>query len=275
MNSQNISKPGDIWLLGKHRLMCGDSTQIDDLKKLMGKEKADLVFTDPPYNVNYQGRNVKQAQIKNDHLLKKEFRHFLRQVFISCQNVMKQHASMYVCHGFSSQYILQNILKQCGFNIRNQIVWVKNHFVISWGRYKYQHELLFYCHLKKQRDVWYGDKKQNTIWQFPKPLKNKLHPTMKPIPLVEKALKNSSQVNDVVLDLFGGSGTTLIACEQQKRRAYLMELEPHYCDIIIERWQMLTGKQATLHQSNRNFDAFKNSFQKIKSPLHFFKEISI
>lgn len=240
------SKLGDIWILGQHRLMCGDSTDLTQVQKLMRDEKADLAFTDPPYNVNYVGRNKHREQIQNDFLDSEHYTKFLNKIIIAHKQHLKRGASMYLCHGSRCQRELQNLLEANGFAIRNQIIWAKNHHVMGFARYKGQHEIIFYCHQENESDAWYGDRKQTTLWQIPKPKVSPLHPTMKPIALIEKALNNSSKKDDIVLDLCGGSGSTLMACEKLGRSARLMEIEPHYIDIIVERWQEKTKKQPML-----------------------------
>ncbi len=254
MTSKITTNRGDLWLLGDHRLLCDDSTRVENLYKILNGAFADLVFLDPPYNVNYQGRSIKKSPLLHDNLSLDEYKHFLERTFLACHVFMKRTASMYVCHAAFFQREVQNLLEFSGFKIRNQIVWIKNQFVLSWARYKYQHELMFYCHLKKQRDRWFGGRNQSTVWQFPRPLKSKTHSTIKPVPLIEKILQNSSQKNDIVLDMFAGSGSTLIACEQQQRRAYLIEIEPHYCDFIIERWQHLTGQKAIRIKNKSSYE---------------------
>jgi DNA modification methylase len=160
---------------------------------------------------------------------------------------------MYVCHGSSFQREFQTAIEAAGFSVRTQIVWAKNTFGWGFARYKFQHEPMFYCHVAGQTDPWHGDKSQSTLWQVNKPAANRLHPTMKPIELIERALANSSVAGDVVLDLFGGSGSTLIACEKNDRRAFLMELDPKYVDVTVARWQEFTGKNATLDSDGRTF----------------------
>jgi DNA modification methylase len=159
---------------------------------------------------------------------------------------------MYVCHPSSWQREFQGALELSDFEVRCQIIWAKNTFAWGFGRYKFQHEPIFYCHRKGQCDPWYGDKSQSTLWQEKKPAANRLHPTMKPVELIERALVNSSKAGDLVLDLFGGSGSTLIACERTSRASRLMELDPKYCDVIVRRWQDFTGKTAHL-EDGRTF----------------------
>jgi DNA modification methylase len=183
-----------------------------------------------------------------------EFKQFLEDAFRSFRIVVKPGASLYVCHSSSWQREFQNALEAAGFEVRCQIIWAKNTFAWGFGRYKFQHEPLFYCHVAGQKDPWYGDKSQSTLWEEKKPAANRIHPTAKPVELIERALLNSSNAGDVVADLFGGSGSTLIACERQKRKARLMEIDPKYADVIVRRFQDYTGKQAILEGDGRTFD---------------------
>jgi DNA modification methylase len=251
---QPVSIAGDLWLLGDHRVLCGDATDLKAVRKLIAGEQADLVFTDPPYNVDYEGYTADKLTIKGDKMKPAEFDKFLRGTFASYRAVVKQGASMYVCHASSVQREFQNALEASGFEVRCQIIWAKNTFAWGHGRYKFQHEPIFYCHRAKQSDAWYGDKSQSTLWQEKKPAANRLHPTMKPIELIERALLNSSKGGDCVLDLFGGSGSTLIACERRNRKSRLMELDPKYADVIVKRWQEYTGQRAVLAKGGRSFE---------------------
>jgi DNA modification methylase len=182
-----------------------------------------------------------------------QFAKFLEAAFRSYRIVVKPGASLYVCHSSSCQREFQNALEAAGFLVRCQLVWAKNTFAWGFGRYKFQHEPIFYCHVAGQSDAWYGDKSQSTLWQEKKPAANRLHPTMKPVELVERALLNSSKAGDIVVDLFGGSGSTLIGCERRGRRARLMEVDPRYSDVVVRRWQDYTGQQATLQGDGRTF----------------------
>jgi DNA modification methylase len=239
-----LTEPGDLWLLGNHRLLCGDSTVMGAVERLMGEQKADLVFTDPPYNVGYEGYTEAKLKIQGDQMTPEQFQQFLNSVFSSYIWALKPGGSMYVCHPSSWQREFQDALELSDFEVRCQIIWAKNTFAWGFGRYKFQHEPIFYCHRNRQSDPWYGDKSQSTLWQEKKPAANRLHPTMKPVELIERALVNSSKAGDLVLDLFGGSGSTMIACEKTGRSSRLMELDPRYCDVIVKRWQEFTGKTA-------------------------------
>jgi DNA modification methylase len=251
---QPVSRLGDLWLLGNHRLLCGDATVLADVNRLMAGEHSDLVFTDPPYNVDYEGYTNEKLKIQGDRMKPEEFRRFLDGTFASYRAVVKQGASIYVCHASSVQREFQDALEAAGFEVRCQIIWAKNTFAWGFGRYKFQHEPIFYCHLAGQSDAWYGDKSQSTLWQEKKPAANRLHPTMKPVELIERALMNSSKGGDCVLDLFGGSGSTLIACERRNRHGRLVELDAKYADVIVRRWQEYTGLIAVLDGEERAFD---------------------
>lgn len=204
---------------------------------------ADMVFTDPPYNVDYEGYTDDALKIQNDKMSDQEFLGFLQACFANYHVATKSGASMYVCHPSSKQIIFEQSLNNAGFSVRNQIIWAKNTFAWGMGRYKYQHEPIFYCYKKGNSDAWYGDKSQSTLWQIDKPSANREHPTMKPIELCARAILNSSKSGDIVLDLFGGSGATLMACEQYSRACYLMELDPKYCDVIRKRYARSIGKE--------------------------------
>ena len=212
----------------------------------MAGDAADLVFTDPPYNVDYEGYTEKRLKIKGDRMSDAEFKQFLAAAFRSYRTFAKPGASMYVCHSSSWQREFQDALEFAGFEVRCQLIWGKNTFAWGFGRYKFQHEPLFYCHVAGEKDAWYGDKSQSTLWNEKKPAANRIHPTAKPVELIERALLNSSKSGDVVADLFGGSGSTMISCERRNRQARLMEIDPRYADCIVRRYQEYTGKHAVL-----------------------------
>jgi DNA modification methylase len=246
--------PGDLWLLGNHRLLCGDATRCSDTDRLMSGDAGDLVFTDPPYNVDYEGYTEEHLRIQGDRMSPERFTGFLHQAFASLRAATKAGASLYVCHSSSWQREFQNALEAAGFEVRCQIIWAKNTFAWGFGRYKFQHEPIFYCHVAGQSDPWYGDKSQSTLWQENKPAANRLHPTMKPVELIERALVNSSKAGDIVLDLFGGAGSTMIGCERKGRKARLMEIDPKYVDCTVRRWQEYTGQAALLEGEERSFE---------------------
>jgi DNA modification methylase len=249
-----VSAAGDLFNLGNHKLLVGDATQQADVTRLMASEAADLVFTDLPYNCDYEGYTEKRLKIQNDKMSDAEFRRFLEQSFETYRTAIKPGASLYICHPSSFQREFQNALEAAGFEVRCQIIWAKNTFAWGFGRYKFRHEPIFYVHVAGQSDSWYGDKSQSTLWEENKPAANRLHPTMKPVELIERALLNSSKAGDLVADFFGGSGSTLIACERRNRKARLMELDPRYADVICRRYQEYTGKQAVLDGDGRSFD---------------------
>jgi DNA modification methylase len=249
-----VSVIRDLWLLGDHRLSVSDATVCANAERLMANERADLIFSDPPFNVSVQGYTKKKLTILNDDMPAEEFRQFLLSAFSSYKRIVKPGASVYICHSSSWQREFQNALEAAGFEVRCQIIWAKNTFAWGFGRYKFQHEPIFYSHVAGQKDAWYGDKSQSTLWEEKKPAANRIHPTSKPVELVERALINSSKSGDIVADFFGGSGSTLISCERRGRRARLMELDPKYADCIVQRWQEYTGKKATLEGSDATFD---------------------
>jgi DNA modification methylase len=248
------SRTGDLWVLGDHKLLVGDATDQGDVVRLMAGDIPDLVFIDPPYNVDYEGYTEQKLKIKGDRMSDADFKQFLEAAFRGVRSAVKPGASLYVCHSSSWQREFQNALEAAGFAVRCQIIWAKNTFAWGFGRYKFRHEPLFYCHVAGQKDPWYGDKTQSTLWEEKKPAANRIHPTAKPVELIERALLNSSKTGDIVADLFGGSGSTLIACERRGRRARLMEIDPKYADCIVRRFQDYSGKSALLDADGRTFD---------------------
>jgi DNA modification methylase len=248
-----VSAAGDLWILGTHKLLVGDATVRADVLRLMAGEAADLLFIDAPYNVDYEGYTEQHLTMQGDRMSDADFRRFLEAAFRSCRAVAKPGASMYVCHSSSRQREFQNAIEAAGFQVRCQIIWAKNTFAWGFGRYKFQHEPLFYCHVAGEKDPWYGDKSQSTLWEEKKPAANRLHPTAKPVELIERALLNSSKSGDIVADLFAGSGSTLIACERQNRKSRLMEIDPRYTDCICQRYQEYTGQQVVLDGDGRTF----------------------
>jgi ParB-like chromosome segregation protein Spo0J len=193
---QPVSVADDLWVLGEHKLLVGDATNERHVSKLMAGDAADLLFTDPPYNVDYEGYTEARLKIKGDRMSAAEFKQFLEAAFHSCLSAVKPGASLYVCHSSSWQREFQSALEVAGFEVRCQIIWAKNTFAWGFGRYKFQHEPLFYAHVAGQKDAWYGDKSQSTLWQENKPAANRIHPTAKPVELIERALLNSSKAGD-------------------------------------------------------------------------------
>ena len=255
-----ISKMGDVWILGNHRLLCGDSTSVDDVEKLMNKERADMIFTDPPWNVNYgedtAGGKYKDRKILNDHMEEDEWADFVLG-FCSCLKLASKGGCMtYLVMSAQEWAVVDKTLRDSGFHWSSTIIWAKDALVISRKDYHTQYE-----------PIWYGwnaddsrlspllDRKQSDVWNVDRPRVSKLHPTTKPVELVERAINNSTQRTNLVLDLFLGSGSTLIAAEKTGRRCFGMELDPKYADVIIERWQNYTGKNAVLEATDEIYNS--------------------
>ena len=241
-----ITKTGDVWILGNHRLMCGDSTQKEDVMRLMNKQDADMLLTDPPYNVNYEGATKDKLKIENDNMNNDEFYHFLEQAFVNMFDSIKEGGSIYVFHADTEGLNFRNAFINAGFKLAECLVWVKNTFVMGRQDYQWKHEPILYGWKEGTSHYFIESRKESTVLEFDKPSKNAEHPTMKPIDLLVYLIKNSSKENDLILDLFGGSGSSLIAAEQTKRKCYVMELDPKYCDVIVRRWENLTGQKAVL-----------------------------
>lgn len=242
------TKPGDVWLLGKHRLMCGDSTVKEDVIHLMNKQVADMILTDPPYNVDYEGKTADALKIENDNMNETEFYNFLLTSFRNMYESIKCGGSIYVFHADTEGLNFRNAFKSCGFKLAQCLVWVKNTFVMGRQDYQWRHEPILYGWKEGTGHYFVNNRKQSTVLEFDKPSRNAEHPTMKPVDLLVYLIKNSSKENDLILDLFAGSGSTLIATEQTKRTCYMMELDPKYCDVIIKRWENLTGEKAILEK---------------------------
>ena len=228
-----ISKPGDLWLLGKHRLVCGDSTKSDTFALLMDGKRANLCVTDPPYNVNYEGS---AGKIKNDNMAGDKFYQFLLDAFINIEKNMADDASIYVFHADTEGFNFRKAFSDAGFYLSGCCIWKKDSLVLGRSPYQWQHEPVLFGWKKKGRHQWYTGRKETTIWNFDKPKRNGDHPTMKPIPLLAYPILNSSMSNTIVLDPFGGSGSTLIACEQSERICYTVELDEKFCDVIVKRY---------------------------------------
>lgn len=238
------TKRGEIWILGTHRLMCGDSTSIEDVKEVMGGGLADLWLTDPPYNVAYQGKTKDALTIQNDEMDDESFRRFLVSAHSAADSVLKEGAAFYIWHADSEGFNFRGACRDVGWKVRECLIWSKNTFVLGRQDYQWQHEPCLYGWKDGAAHHWYSDRSQTTILEFDRPNRNAEHPTMKPVGLFQYLIGNSTKPGDIVLDSFGGSGTTLIACEQTGRSARIIELDPCYCDVIIERWQNLTGQRA-------------------------------
>lgn len=239
------TKVGDIWRLGKHRLLCGDSTQKEDVMRLMNNQEADMLLTDPPYNVDYEGT---AGKIENDNMNETEFYNLLIDAFINMYSVAKAGAPIYVFHADIEGLNFRNAFKNAGFKLAQCLVWVKNTFVMGRQDYQWKHEPILYGWKEGKAHYFIDSRSQNTVLEFDKPTRNAEHPTMKPIDLLVYLIKNSSKENNLIVDLFGGSGSSLIAAEQSNRICYTMELDPRYCDVIIKRWETLTGQKAELEK---------------------------
>lgn len=249
-----VSRAGDLWILGKHRLLVGDSLDIHAVERLMAGGLADLIFTDPPYNVNYTGKTKNALKIQNDQMGPEEFYQFLLNAFTNMFRVARPGAGIYVAHADSEGLNFRKAMIDAGWLVKQCLIWVKQSIVMGRQDYHWQHEPILYGWSNSGSHTWYGDRKQSTVWEVDRPSKNLEHPTMKPIALVEKALLNSSERAQVILDLFGGSGSTLIAAEKTGRKCRTMELEPKYADVIVRRWQEYSKKQATHEDEGATFD---------------------
>ncbi len=240
------TKNGNIYKLGNHYLMCGDSTNPDDVKKLMNNQLADLIVTDPPYNVNYEGKTNNNLKIMNDNMEDNQFYSFLESAFINLYNSVKDGGSIYVFHADTEGLNFRKAMMSSGFKLAECLVWVKNAFVMGRQDYHWKHEPVLYGWKPGASHYFINDRSQSTVLEFDKPIRNEEHPTMKPIDLIAYLINNSSKKDEIVLDLFGGSGTTMIACEQTNRKAFIMELDPRYCDVIVDRWEKFTNQKAEL-----------------------------
>jgi len=251
-----VTIPGDVWLLGDHRLLCGDATQIEAVEKVLAGGLADMVFSDPPYNVNYGATmkdklRGKRRKIANDDL-GDGFERFLRD---ACTNILAvTKGAIYICMSSSELHTLYCAFTESGGHWSTFLIWAKNTFTMGRSDYQRQYEPILYGWKEGTDHYWCGARDQGDVWFVKKPIKNELHPTQKPVELIERAIRNSSQARDVVLDPFAGSGSTLVACEKTGRQARLIELEPKYCDVIIRRFEEFSGKRAVLESDGRGFD---------------------
>ncbi len=255
LNKPTFSKAGDVWTLGRHRLLCGDSTKGESYETLMQGKKANLVLTDPPYNVNYEGT---AGKIKNDNMADSKFYQFLLDAFSNIEKVMADDASIYVFHADTEGLNFRKAFDAAGFYLSGCCIWKKPSLVLGRSPYQWQHEPCLYGWKKNGKHQWYSDRKQTTIWEFEKTKKNTDHPTMKPVPLLAYPIQNSSMSNTLVLDPFGGSGSTLIACEQIDRSCFTIELDEKYCDVIVKRYieQIGTSENVSVVRSGKTY-AFK------------------
>ena len=239
-------KKGDLWQLGNHRLLCGDATNVDDLQILFRDKKADLYLTDPPYNVDYAGKTKDALKIQNDKFDDDNFNNFLTDAFKNSAKKIKAGGSFYIFHADLEGYNFRSACKKANFNTRQCLIWSKNSMVMGRQDYHWQHEPILYGWMEGGSHSWYSDRKQTTILNFARPTKSKEHPTIQPVDIIEYLIKNSSKQEDIILDTFLGSGSTLIACEKTNRSCYGLELDPKYCDVIIKRWEDYTGQTAKL-----------------------------
>jgi len=255
-----ITKLGDIWKLGKHKLICGDATNKDTVKILMEDNKADLIFTDPPYNVNYSARTGirsgkirdNMSYIKNDNLSDDEFDNLLENSISNMFENLDNKASYYICNNWHCSDVFKKILQKLNINVKAWIVWNKDWMSVGHSEYRSNHEFIFFGTLDAKNRIFHNQGKENDVWTIRKlSPTNKIHTTEKPVALVERAIKNSSNNNQIVIDFFSGSGSTLIACEKNNRIFKGLELDPKYCDVIVKRWEQFTGKKAELENGQK------------------------
>lgn len=244
VRTETISKPGDIWELGRHRLLCGDATIADDVAKMMGSDRADLVWTDPPYNVAYEGKTAESLTIQNDEMGDEDFYQFLYDAYLTMIMFTRPGGGIYVAHADTEGVNFRKAMTDAGWLLKQCLIWVKQTLVFGRHDYHWKHEPILYGWAPGASHTWLGDRKQTTVLEFNKPQRNGEHPTMKPVELIEYCLNNSVVPGGLVLDLFGGSGSTLIACEKTGRNARIVELDPKYCDVIVARWEKYTGQKA-------------------------------
>jgi len=268
--AQPVSVLGDVWVMGKHRVMCGSSTEVTTVEKLMGGERADLWITDPPYNVAIQGGNhgdpnrTNGLKIENDSMDDASFRAFLVAAYGAADAVMKEGAVFYVWHAHLGGFNFRGAAQDIGWKVRQSLIWVKSSLVMGRQDYQSKHEPCIYGWKEGAAHYWGSDRKQTTVLEFNKPSRNGEHPTMKPVELFAYQIGNSSKAGGIVLDSFGGSGTTAIACEQLGRDARLMELDPKYVDVIVTRWQNFAGKEATNEATGLTFNETKAKMEGAK-----------
>lgn len=242
--NEPITHLGDIWQLGEHRLMCGDSTDAGTVAILMDGKKADLLLTDPPYNVAYEGKTKDALTIQNDKMGSSQFKEFLTDAFSAAVAVMTEGGAFYIWFASREHCNFENALNEAGLQVRQELIWKKNTMVLGRQDYQWKHEPCLYGWKDGAAHNWYSNRSQTTVLEFDRPQRSEDHPTMKPVELFAYQIQNSTKKGNIVLDLFGGSGTTIIACEQTGRIGYCMELDPKYCDVIIKRYENLTGNKA-------------------------------
>ena len=245
-----ITQPGDLWLLGQHRLLCGDATQKSDIDKVLAGRQADMVFTDPPYSVSYEGKTAQKLTLLNDDL-GPAFYEFLHQ---ACTHLIAAcRGAIYLCMSSSELHTLHRAFAAAGGHWSTFLIWAKDHFTLGRSDYQRQYEPILYGWPEGVPHHWCGARNQGDVWMIPRSMANREHPTIKPVELVERAVENSSQRGDTVLDSFAGSGTTLIACQRKNRRACMIELDPRYADVICRRWQQYSGKPAIREADGRSY----------------------
>ena len=248
-----VTRPGDVWICGAHRVMCGSSTIITDVEKLCNGEHVDMLLTDPPYNVAYEGGTADSLKILSDDMSDDDFLQFLTDAFMNAHTVMKPGAVFYIWHAGMEGSNFMQACKNAQLAVRQILIWRKNAFAMGRQDYQWQHEPCLYGWKDGAGHLWASDRKQTTVLDFERPQRNGEHPTMKPVALFEYQMLNNTKGGDIVLDLFGGSGTTMIAAEKNGRISRLMELDPIYCDVIVTRWQNFTGKEARLEETGQKF----------------------
>jgi site-specific DNA-methyltransferase (adenine-specific) len=249
-----VTATGDVWVLGRHRVICGDATVQTDVEKLMNGQLADMFLTDPPYNVDYTGKTKDALKIQNDVMSDTGFRQFLCDSFATADTVMKQGAVFYIWHADSEGYNFRGACFDVDWEVRQCLIWDKDVMVMGRQDYHWKHEPCLYGWKKGAAHLWASDRKQTTILRFDRPKRNDVHPTMKPVDLIEYQILNNTKGADIVLDVFGGSGSTLIAAEKSGRNAYLAELDEKYVDVIVKRWQDFTGQDAVHEESGQTFN---------------------
>lgn len=280
-----ITKPGDVWLMGKHRLLCGDSCNLTDMEKLTAGQAVDMWLTDPPYNVAYgagaafknkgDGGARIEKTILNDDMSDENFRQFLRDAFVTADTVMKPGAVFYIWHSDTEGFNFRGACQDAGWTVRQCLIWKKSSLVMGRQDYQWKHEPCLYGWKNGAGHLWSADRKQTTILEFDKPARNDVHPTMKPVALFEYQMLNNTKGGDIVLDSFGGSGTTLIAAEKNGRIARLMELDPKYCDVIVRRWQEFTGGCATLESNGTPFEKLSVGAESVVGELETSGTVSL
>ena len=248
-----VTMPADVWVMGDHRLMCGDSANPADLHHLCGGSLVDLLLTDPPYNVAYEGGTKERLTIQNDDMSDNQFRQFLCAAFVAADAVMKPGAVFYIWHADGAGYNARGACSDAGWAVRQCLIWKKHAMVMGRQDYHWQHEPCLYGWKDGAGHLWAADRKQTTVMEFERPSRNTEHPTMKPVALFEYLMLNNTKGGDLVLDSFAGSGTTVIACQKHGRHARVMEIDPRYCDVIVRRWEAFTGESATLEATGLTF----------------------